>query len=224
MINEEVLKKAVAEADQAIRDSLPAPEQCEHEFSLSFQRKMRRIVRRAKHPVLYQLPRYAACFVLAALLAGGTWLTIDAEARTAFFAWVREQYESYVAYRFIGEAPQETSVAAYELTWLPNGFYLVDAQVMDGITLLNYADDAGQQINFSVMQGSGATSLFLTGDYGAVQSVQVGSGTADFYEASQAEHASGLVWVSGEENLCFCITAPLPKDTLIKLAEGVQKK
>ena len=42
MISEEMLKKAAAEADQAIRDSLPAPAECEHEFSPSFQRKMRR--------------------------------------------------------------------------------------------------------------------------------------------------------------------------------------
>ena len=39
MISEEMLKKAAAEADQAIRDSLPAPAECEHEFSPSFQRK-----------------------------------------------------------------------------------------------------------------------------------------------------------------------------------------
>ena len=40
MISDEMLKKATAEADQAIRDSLPAPAECEHEFSPSFQRKM----------------------------------------------------------------------------------------------------------------------------------------------------------------------------------------
>ena len=33
MISEEMLKKAAAEADQAIRDSLPAPAECKHEFS-----------------------------------------------------------------------------------------------------------------------------------------------------------------------------------------------
>lgn len=77
-------EKAAAEADQAIRDSLPAPAECEHEFSPSFQRKMRRTFRKAKHPVIYKLPKYAACFVLAVALASGTWLTVDAEARAAF--------------------------------------------------------------------------------------------------------------------------------------------
>ena len=30
MISEEMIKNAAAEADQAIRDSLPAPAECEH--------------------------------------------------------------------------------------------------------------------------------------------------------------------------------------------------
>lgn len=115
MISEEMLKKAAAEADQAIRDSLPAPAECKHEFSPSFQRKMRRTFRKAKHPVIYKLPKYAACFVLVVALASGTWLTVDAEARAAFFAWVREQYEAFVEYRFIGEAAQENEIVDYEL-------------------------------------------------------------------------------------------------------------
>ena len=117
MISEEMLKKAAAEADQAIRDSLPAPAECEHEFSPSFQRKMRRTFRKAKHP---KLPKYAACFVLAVALASGTWLTVDVEARAAFFAWVREQYEAFVEYRFIGEAPQENTIVKYELSSMTN--------------------------------------------------------------------------------------------------------
>ena len=86
MISEEMIKNAATEADQAIRDSLPAPAKCEHKFSPLFQRKMCRSFRMVKHPVIYKLPRYAACFVLAAALASGTWLTANAEARTAFFA------------------------------------------------------------------------------------------------------------------------------------------
>ena len=41
MISKEMLKKAAAEADQAIRDSLPAPADCKHEFSPSFILKIK---------------------------------------------------------------------------------------------------------------------------------------------------------------------------------------
>ena len=223
MISEEMLKKAAAEADQAIRDSLPAPADCKHEFSPSFQRKMRRTFRKANHPVIDKLPKYAACFVLVIALAGGTWLTVDVEARAAFFAWVREQYEAFVEYRFIGEAPQESEIVDYELAWLPEGFSLQKEQSLGNSSYLTYANDSGQRILFSYLQGDDVTSLFMMADYTEVQSVQIGNVEADFYQASRETSPNGLVWVSEEENMCFCITASLPKDTLLKLAEGVQK-
>ena len=68
-----MLKKATAEVRQAIIDSSPAPAECEHEFSPSFQRKMRCTFRKAKHPVIYKLPKYAVCFLLAAALISGIW-------------------------------------------------------------------------------------------------------------------------------------------------------
>ena len=53
MISEEMLKKAAAEADQAIRDSLPAPAECKHEFSPSFQRNQSHCSHRAQRPVMH---------------------------------------------------------------------------------------------------------------------------------------------------------------------------
>lgn len=161
MISEEMLKKAAAEADQAIRDSLPAPAECEHEFSPSFQRKMRRTFRKAKHPVIYKLPKYAACFVLSVAIASGTWLTVDAEARATFFAWVREQYEAFVEYRFIGDAPQESEIVDYELTWLPDGYSEIESHILAGSMITVYKSETGRIIQFSYSQGGDATSLFV---------------------------------------------------------------
>lgn len=223
MISEEMLKKAAAEADQAIRDSLPAPSDCKHEFSSSFQRKMRCTFRKAKYPVIYKLPQYVARFVLVVVLSSGTWLAVDAEARAAFFAWVREQYEAFVEYRFIGEAPQENEIVDYDLTWLPEGFSFQKKQSLGNSTYLTYVNASGQRILFSYLQGNDSTSLFMASDYTEVQSVQIGNIKADFYQASQETSNNGVVWVSEEENMCFCITASLPKDTIIKLAEGIQK-
>ena len=224
MISEEMIKNAAAEADQAIRDSLPAPAECEHEFSPLFQRKMCQAFRMVKHPVIYKLPRYAACFVLAETLASGTWLTANAEARTAFFAWMREQYEAFVEYRFAGEASQENEAVDYELTWLPEGFSLQKEQNLDGGTYLTYTDDSGQRIIFSYLKGDDAASLFVASDYTEVKSVQVGNIKADFYQAGEEASANVLVWLSEEDTFCFCIMADLSEDTMIKLAENVKKK
>lgn len=224
MISEEMLKKAAAEADQAIRDSLPAPAECEREFSPSFQRKMHRIFRSEKHPVIYKLPRYVACFVLVVILVSSTLLTFNTEVRAAFFAWVREQYESFVEYRFIGEAPQENTVVEYELTWLPEGFSFQKEQDLDGGTYLTYADDSGRRIIFSYLQGTDAASLFVTSDYTEIRSIQIGNIHADFYQANEKASSNMLVWTSEEDDLAFYIMADLSEDTMIKLARGVQKK
>lgn len=150
MISDEMLKKATAEADQAIRDSLPAPAECEHEFSPSFQRKMRRTFRKAKYPVIYKLPKYAACFVLVVVLASSTWLTVDAEARAAFFAWVREQYETFIEYRFVGDTTQNDKSKQYELTQLPDGFFETNRMESKGNAVVIYQNGSGKPFNLPI--------------------------------------------------------------------------
>lgn len=223
MITKEILKKAAVEADQAIIDSLPAPVECEHEFSPSFQKKMRRTFRKAKHPIIYKLPKYVACSFLAVALGSGTWLTVDAEARSVFLAWVREQYESFVEYRFVGNTPPEHTVTEYELTWLPEGFSLQKKLDLDGSIYLTYTDDSGGRIIFSYLRGDDTTSLFVASDYAGVQSIQVGTNRADFYQASQEDAANLLVWFSEKENYSFSIMANFSQHTMIKLAEGIKK-
>lgn len=224
MINEEMLKKAADEAAQAITDSLPTPKECQHEFSASFQRRMQHIFRSTKHPIIYKFSKYVACFVLAVILISSTLLALNTEVRAAFFAWVREQYESFVEYRFIGEAPQENTVVEYELTWLPEGFSFQKEQNLDGGTYLTYTDDSGRRIIFSYLQGEDAASLFVASDYTEIQSIQIGNIQADFYQASEEGSANVLVWLSEKDNLFFCIMTNLSEDTMIKLASGVQKK
>ena len=200
MISDETLKKATAEADQAIRDSLPAPAECEHEFSPSFQRKMRRTFRKAKYPVIYKLPKYAACFVLVVVLASSTWLTVDAEARAAFFAWVREQYETFIEYRFVGDTTQNDKSKQYELTQLPDGFIETNRMESKGNAVVIYQNTSDVQI------------------------VRIGNIDAEFYLSSDPDISNGLVWQSEDRNTFFCITSTLPQEVMLRLAESVQAK
>lgn len=224
MISEEMLKKAAAEADQAIRDSLPAPAECEHEFSPSFQRKMRRTFRKAKHPVIYKLPKYAACFVLVVALASGTWLTVDAEARAAFFAWVREQYEAFVEYKFVGDAPQENEIVEFELAWLPEGYSETESLILAGSSITVYKNETGRIIQFSYSQGGDATSLFVKSNYSKIITIELESIVVEYYEAEEQSDANALAWMSEDGEIMFCITAFEPKEVLVKMAENVTKK
>lgn len=85
MISEERLRMAAIQAGKALADSLP--EECEHTFSPAFEKKMDRLLRKSRRGKHWGLKR-AALFFLAVCLAGGTWLTVDAQAREDLTGWL----------------------------------------------------------------------------------------------------------------------------------------
>lgn len=221
MITEEMLRIAAAEADQAIRDSLPHPADCDHQFSPRFERKMKRVIRRGRHPVAYKFLHRAACLLVVVTLVGASWLTVDAEARGTFFAWVRQQYENFVEYRFAGLAPDEEMTTNFAPTWLPEGYEETKAQSAGGTSTKTYSNSDGQAIHFMYSAGADATSLFVVSDNMTAVKVIVGTQEADFYQDADPENANVLVWHSESGEVLFCISAPLPRDEMVRIAESI---
>ena len=87
------LRQAAQEAGAILDGSLPAPEDCPHTFSLPFQAKMAKLLRRHKRAPARRAMRRVACLVLVCLLGSGVFLTTNAQAREAFFGWVSQQVE-----------------------------------------------------------------------------------------------------------------------------------
>ena len=221
MITDEMLRIAATEANQAICDSLPRPEECDHQFSPRFERKMRRVIRRGRHPVAYKYLRRAACLLVAVTLFGASWLTVDAEARGAFFAWVRQQYENFVEYRFEGLAPDEEMTSNFAPTWLPAGYEETEARCSDSTTIRVYGNQDGQKISLIYSHGADAVSIFIEADHMTAEKVAVGTQQADFYQDTNPENANVLVWQSESGDVIFSISAALPKDELVKIAESI---
>lgn len=222
MIHKDKLSASAAKATMAIIDSLPAPGECSHEFTPRFQKKMQRTIRRAKHPIIYNIPRRVACFIIAAIIIGSTWLTVDADARTEIFAWIREKYEEFIEYRFVGKPSSEKEKTDYELTWLPDGYTEIDRLITeDGCTII-YSHDVSL-IQFVYSTGADADSLFIGDFNGEVQTIQIGEFIADFYQAQNNSQSSTVVWMSAQKDTLFSITTSLPKDIIIELCKSVQK-
>lgn len=222
MIHKDKLSASAAKATMAIIDSLPAPGECSHEFTPRFQKKMQRTIRRAKHPIIYNIPKRVACFIIAAIIIGSTWLTVDADARTEIFAWIREKYEEFIEYRFVGKHSSEKEKTDYELTWLPDGYTEIDRLVTeDGCTII-YSHDVSL-IQFVYSTGADADSLFVGDFNGEVQTIQIGEFIADFYQAQNNSQSSTIVWMSAQKDTLFSITTSLPKDIIIELCKSVQK-
>ena len=111
MISEERLRTAARAVSQAMIDSLPEPEDCHHDFSPEFERKMKKLLRRSRHWGLYQGLKRAACFFLVLLLSSGAFLTVNAEAREIVFGWVSEKFEDAQRYFYPGKTSSSVDIA-----------------------------------------------------------------------------------------------------------------
>lgn len=82
-----------------------------HEFSASFEKKIKKLRKRADHPYFYKTLHKAAAVILAILISGSAWLAVDTEARAAFFGWVKEIYETYFVYRFASNSDEASIIS-----------------------------------------------------------------------------------------------------------------
>lgn len=95
MITDEMMAQAASELADAINESLPAPSECTHQFSPRFEKKMKRLIRRANHPTIYRALRSVASILLVIMIGFGSTLAVSAEAREIVFGWVKQQYENF---------------------------------------------------------------------------------------------------------------------------------
>ena len=97
----------------------------EHTFSPAFERRMKKLLRRGRHPVWYKSLHAAACVLLALLLSGCAVLAVSPEAREVFAGWVREIHDTYFLYKFWGNEERESvskEDVLYQPTYVPAGY------------------------------------------------------------------------------------------------------
>ncbi len=223
MITDEMLCIAAAESSAAYIRYLEQdfdPEH-QHEFSQRFEKKIKRLCRRANHPFLYRSLQRVASFFLAALIGGAVWLSVDIEARAAFFEWVKELYENYIVYKFETDSSYNASVEEYRPTWLPEGYKETGNDVFrDTVTVL-YINNKGQGMIFSYSNGQKKSDWFIDQSSTVTKYSQVNQMPADLYINEGSGTANSIVWLSAD-NTAFYISAFLNESDLIKMAESVK--
>ena len=91
----------------------------EHDFLPEFEKKMRRVIRRANHPVRHRIVQAAACLALAVLLSGCAVLAVSPEARTALVGWIKELRQEWSSYHYAGEIADAPKNTVYYPAWIP---------------------------------------------------------------------------------------------------------
>ncbi len=216
MNTEELLRENAPLVREALLASLPDPEDCDHVFSRAFERKMRRLLRRQAHPLRYRAARRAAALFLASLLGVSAWLTVDTNARAAFFQWVREVYETHIVYRFTGEQAEKTAV--YRPGWVPEGYEEFKASAN---TVL-YTNKEGKLISFSYSPMQEGTPLYITDtDNVQIDTVEINEISGEFYLSMSPSLSNVLIWLDNDIEMYFHISGFLSKYDMLHMAESV---
>lgn len=199
-----------------------AAELPEHGFSPEFEKKMRRLVRRANHPVRCRMIQTAACFMLAALLSGCAVLAVSQDARAAFAGWIRELQQEWFSYRYAGEVDSSPRNTVYYPAWLPEGYREVEAPAPGTFVRALYQHESGALLSFAYQVGLEKTAFHVEWENTNIQPVTVSGKKADFYQNTPGG-ANVLVWTDEAQGIVFWLAAQLTEEELIQAAESLRE-
>jgi len=217
-ITDEMLRQAAPLVRDAMLASLPEPGDCEAAFSPAFRRRMRPLLRRARHPVFYRTMRQAAACFLAVLVLGGGWLAVDSKAQASFLQWVRQVYETQIVYRFAGEAAEN---GVYRPGWVPEGY--TEWKVSEGAVVTVYyvnTDEKIMDFSYGPMQ-EGSALYVVNSDKAMAIDVEVNGIPGEFYLYDDPEVSNALVWLNKDTGMAFSISGRLSKSDMLHMAESV---
>lgn len=194
-----------------------------HEFSAPFERKIRKLKKRADHPYLYKTLHKAAAVVLAVLIGGSAWLAVDTEARASFFGWVKEVYEELFIYRFDDGSTSDEVKKEYYLTWIPEGYSQILDDIVGNTSSVIYMNDEGEILKFYYASPPDEAFWQIESADTTVEKVIVGDCDADILISNDPAIGNTIVWMTSD-NTGFFISGFFTAEDLARLAESVCEK
>jgi len=226
LITEKMLCEAAEESGAAFLATIESDYEPGRAYTPSpeFERKIKRLCRRARHPYLRRAMQRVASVALAIIVAGTAWLAIDTDARAAVISWVREVYESSVIYRFSGEASDEQIFAMpqYAITDLPAGYSAVGEPLeLPGSMEIEYENESGQILRFEYAQMAKGQALIIDTENMTVTDVSISGCPGQLYISTEPDQSNAVVWMDEQSNLQFVIDGFVGEQELLHIAESV---
>ena len=219
MMDKNILRQAAAEADAALMEGLPAPEDCSADFLPEFEQKLaRRLV--AEKPS-YGAVKRAACILLAFVLVGGSLLAASPTVRAAALGWLRESYGTVSMYLFQEKAPGG-ELGKYRLSEVPEGYTLWSESQSANDGHITYVNDDEHFLRLMYLRqpknGSTAFSIDEITLF-EISRVSVRGTIGDYYLCKDGSRGNAIVWE--ENDILFSISGFLQKEQLIELANCI---
>lgn len=226
MLSEERLRQAAHHAAQALEDSLPPPSQCQYEVSPEFRRNMKKLCRQAKRRPYRKVWKAVACAALVLILGSTSYLGLNAQAREAFFGWVTQITQNVSHYFFSGSSDKHPENYRYVLPEIPEGYTQDEVDEDGGLRMELYTNEKGETLAFETQYTTESSDyeLFLDVDKLEIKKVTVQGVSGDLYIDPTGEQSSTLIWKDPETDVLLSLTAYLPEDQLISLADSVVRQ
>lgn len=219
MITDETLQVAAEEVAMAMLNNIPEET---YSFSARFEKKMQRLLRRAKHPVFYQVMRYAAAIVLAVTVLFGAVFAVSPTVRAAVIGWVQSVFHEFYKYSSEETTPPDVEYEYY----LPESFddysLLTTLDDQNGKTYV-YTNKQGQIMQFSYSHASNGENLYVNAEDYEVFADLVGNNPADIYISKTDERENVIIWQDNSQNVLFTISGFVNHEELLEIAKRVEK-
>lgn len=224
MITEEMMASAAAEMNDAMLRSIPKPEDCQHEFSPQFERKMKRVIYRADHPFQLRILQKVASIILVLFLGFATIMAISPTVRACVFGWIREQYESFISYYFEERPSADSRNAEYYIDCIDDEFHLYQTNTRNGMHFYVYKTDDGNSLHFIYSEDHYDSIFYIKQDNYHVEPVLINGQPGEIYTSIDSTESNCIVWCDEYNHLMFYLSAYLEPEILVKYAENTIKK
>lgn len=218
MMTDEMLRAAAQEISQCMTDGISAEP---HSFSPDFRRKINRLTRRAKHPLLYRVTRSAAAAMLTLVVTFGSLVALSPAVRAAVIGWVRSTIDNFFQYSTDETTPPDM-LYEYAMPEVFHGYTLwltVDGN--HGVTYV-YTSDDGKMLQFCYMCGADAGSLLLNMAGCAYERGNVGPFPADIYISADSARSSAVVWQAPDSRILCFLSVIADRQTLLEMAQEAE--
>ena len=224
MISNEFVRQATEEYHEESLSAIPTEAECDHVFSERFEKNMRTVIKKNKHPQLNRVLRMAASFALVILVAGGSVMALSPTARAAVIGWLFGQEGTIFSYTSMGEESESDVYCRYDLPTIPEGYFLWQEIVDEDQCIILYGEEeTGHLLKITATPNDGNRAMYLVTTSEEKSTVQIGDITADFYLSESEDVSSGLAWVDPENDYLICVDGFFSKDELIALASSIVK-
>jgi len=222
-ITENNLKSALINVDKLLISSLPDDKHIIHNFSPSFEGKMKKLILRSKRMEKNLSSRYRRIIAITAIVIVLATVTLSIpNVRAAISEFIIEVYDKYSHIFFENDNYDDNNHSeefiSYAPTFIPDGFEVTFENYDDSV-LIEYENQLGDQMISYIQQYKDDLSAYINTEGVQLEEIIVNGFSAYYYSNKGTQN---LLWY--DDHYYYRLSSTLDKEMLVKIAESIEVK